>query len=299
MVRGFELGVPGANRHIHPLQVEQLGQFGALGSVTYMPWLNAHHCILGNHKEPPWEPDPESIINYIENVCLDDARQPISDFVYLDIEPPSTAMASWYPGRGELWRDCLYIARQALGYKGMNVKLCIYDCMQGAWRRGQQPRHWLHGSIEPYVDALVLSLYGSAETNPKAWNVTIKLDMDMATRYMDWYNLAYCHGRPRVIFVWGFHKGYGGFYPLDWWQAYIEHLVSLCRPDDIFCWFGASNSAYVDQYYGPQIALLKEILGHDSETPQKEPDTAPLSRVSLSNQRKESRQGPASQPRKK
>jgi hypothetical protein len=224
--------------------------------VPYIPWLNQHHCVLPGG--PPYHPDVSRLTEYVQDVVLDEAGRPISDYVYLNLEEPMSILAPWHGDRGEIYRDCIYIAKAAMGWKYPLTKLFVYASLQGAWRRKQQPHQLWHGLIEPYVDALALSLYGYSKL--RSWQGSIDEDLDMAVDYMGWYNPTYCHDRPRVLFVWGFHKGQSQYYPLNMWETYIRGVKALCREGDVVCWFGAGRPGYQDDQYGPQIVALKEIL---------------------------------------
>lgn len=253
-VRGIQLGVPGANKSIGPLQT------AALADVPYMPWLNMGHCVR-NTTASPLVPDPDRMRNYIENVVLDEAGYPISKFMYLDIEGVLHPERPWFPGQGNTVRDCLIIAKSVLHWRGQHrCRVFVWDSLAGSFKRGRHPDYTGHALTDPYCDALYLSMYGF--TDDPDWRTVLNLDMQWATRYADFYSETYCHGRPRVFFVWGWH-GDKGFYPLDIWQAWLEFLVTLMRPGDVMCWFGAAHAhkQVLDDHYGPQIETLKAVLG--------------------------------------
>jgi len=254
MVRGHELGVPGANVHIGPLQAE------ALQDVPYIPWMNQHHCVLLGAPQSSFSPNVERMTDYITDVWLDETGRPISDFCYMDIEGVPDPSNGWQYGYGEIYRDVLRVAESVMHYKGQKSRVFIYWNQHGRFKRDLHPNQLWHGQIDPYQGALPLTCYGAKnKAVPGDWARTTKANMEWTHRMSNWYSEEYCRGRPRVFFVWGFHMNMG-FWPLDYWVKYMEHTKSLARDGDVFCWFGAAKYGSSDQHYGPQIDALKELL---------------------------------------
>ena len=246
MVRAHELDIPGANKHIGPLMTEQLAD------VRHMPWLHGSTCFGPKPWASPFWPEVTAMNAYIDQVVLDETGRPHSDMLYLDIENPMGRSHPWCPNRGEIYRNCMLVAKQALGRKGAGVKVFFYSLLQKAFRAGRQPEYLWHDLIESYADAFGLSLYGCSDR--ASFSNAVEADMKMADRYLGFYNYEYRLGRPCVLFVWGLHKE-KGLYPPELWEAYMKHLIGLCRDGDIICWFSGDETRAFHKQYATQIQI--------------------------------------------
>lgn len=264
MIRAKQLeDVPHGHKTIGPYMLE------ALKDVPWMPWLNQHMCLV-NKNDPPFIMDVDRMDWYLmRNFFHEDEETLRQDIGYLDIERPMGLFKNVKTiDHALIYQMCL---KHAAAILGPRFKLGVYAVMQSRfWDEDMTPAFEWHESIDPFVGALVLSLYFRSRED--TLEKKLAHDIKSITRYINFY-LPKLQDRPMICFIrgtWGRHNGFK-FVPMDMFQKYILHIKSMI-PDKnlVICWFGWGPVPSWDRDFAAKINWIKGLTNEPKK--HKEPN---------------------------